>query len=153
MSITRRKVEGKISAKEKDIQALEEQLAATKAELRGMMEVLKLLPREENTVEAKKQLRPGSLTEKTFKVLAKSGRHMYVDEILAAMKKAQNKKNRSSLASVLSQYSRKQEIFSKSAPNTFGLLEWGNTPPSQAEEKSETDGDGEPRIMKRVQLV
>lgn len=133
---TRRKVEAKISQKEKEIQSLETQLAEANAELKGMKEILKILPRE--AVTNKNILRSGSMADKAYKALNKAGQPLYIDDILQSMKKAVNKKNRVSISSVLSQYARKHEIFSRPAPNTFGLLEWGVTITANQIEEGDT---------------
>lgn len=130
MGTARRKVEAKISAKEKEIKELEANLSAARAELKGMKEILKILPREQTPSSAKNILRSGSMAEKAYKVLKNNEKPLYIDDILSDMKRAVNKKNKVSLSSVLSQYARKNEIFSRPAPNTFGLLEWGDNPPT-----------------------
>jgi len=132
MTSARRKVEGKISLKKQEILVSQANTVRLEAELRGMLDVLKVLPRDESTSgETKKVLRNGSHADKAYKALKKAGEPLYVDQMLTAMKRAVSKKNRITVANVLAQYARKNEIFSRPAPNTFGLIEWGNNAPTE----------------------
>lgn len=123
MSVVRRKTENKISQMVEKIQQLKADTLAAEAELKGMKEILKFLPKEGDKA-LKTTLRVGSLAEKAYKALSKNKTSMHVSDLLLAIHRANNKKNRLSLSSVLAQYVRKVEIFSRPAPNTFGLMSW-----------------------------
>jgi hypothetical protein len=48
---------------------------------------------------------------------------MQINEILRAIGRTADKKNRLSLSGSLAHYVRAEEIFTRPAPNTFGLIE------------------------------
>jgi len=52
---------------------------------------------------------------------------MHITELLEAIGKPGDRMNRSALGGSIAAYVRKGEIFTRPAPNTFGLLELGNS--------------------------
>jgi hypothetical protein len=82
-------------------------------------ETKKLLPREDDTPE--RNLRPESLVGKTFALLQKAGKPLHVSEILKRLNEPTTKEKRLSLSGSLAAYVRRNEIFTRPAPNTFGL--------------------------------
>jgi len=137
MNSARRKVENKITVKNEEIQELKRRIAIISSEINGMKEALKYIPRDGTGKDAaKKILRSGSIAEKAYKALKKTGKPLYIDDLLPLIK---GKKDRTSVANVLAQYTRKNEIFSRPAANTFGLLEWGDTPPAEKEKDEDNE--------------
>ncbi len=49
---------------------------------------------------------------------------MHIKDILRGIGKENTRRNRSSVGASLTSYSKKGEIFSKTAPNTYGLVEF-----------------------------
>ncbi|RPI79595.1 MAG: hypothetical protein EHM45_02370 [Desulfobacteraceae bacterium] len=119
----RGKFEDKIKKKELEIQEYENKMKEAKAYLQALQDAIKLLPRE-NPVNPLKSniLRPGSNIAKTYEFLKKTGKPMHVNDILDAIGKKISNKEKISLSGSLGWYVRRKEIFSRPAPNTFGLL-------------------------------
>lgn len=143
MSSTRRKIEAKIKKKDQEIQSLEDEkneidtlILTLRAERKGMDEVLKILPHEEESGKSR-TIRANSAAGKVQKLLRKHGEPMYIADIVIGIKKANNHNNRASLAGTLNSYFRNEEIFTRPESNTFGLLEWDSqekTPEAKEDE-------------------
>lgn len=119
----REKLEDRIKKKEQEILELEIKIREAKAYLQALHDSIRLLPRKEVTLgEAESVLRPGSNIAKTYELLKKEGRPMHITEILKGIGKSATKKEKISLSGSLSWYVRRKEIFSRPAPNTFGLI-------------------------------
>jgi len=117
----RRKFEDKLRKTKKDLEEAQERVRTLGASLKTWEEALKLLPKDGE--DATKKLRPQSQLAKTRNAIKRKGSPMHIAEILEAINKANNKKNRLSLAGSLGWYVRQGEIFTRPAPNTFGLIE------------------------------
>jgi len=113
----------KIDKKTTEINELENKLLEAKAYLQGLYDSLKLLPKE--NVSPADDLRQGSDMAKARKAILKMGKPLHIVEILKEIGKDANKSNKLSLAGSLSACVRKGRVFTKSAPNTFGLIEMG----------------------------
>ncbi|HYX31184.1 MAG TPA: hypothetical protein VE863_21790 [Pyrinomonadaceae bacterium] len=111
--------------------------------LQELEAVKKSLPDEEGAESSPEiALRRGSDASKARDVLREVRRPQHVDRLLEALGKEVNKKTRASLAGQLAFYARKNQIFEKTGPNEFGLLEWKK----QDLEKKAFLADGEYRI-------
>src|SRR6266851_6954391 len=131
--------ERRISKKQQEIADLELQIRDAKSYLQALQDSLKLIPREgNNNGSSESDLRPGSALSKAKDAIKKAGKPLHINDLLIAIGKPVDKKSRVSLAGSLSNYARKGEIFTKTAPNTFGLKEFD--PPSE-EELPESFGD------------
>jgi hypothetical protein len=87
--------------------------------------VLKTLPTEEGEEGTPEiALRRGSEASKARDALREVRKPLHVDRLLEALGKEVNKKTRASLAGQLGFYARKKQVFIKTGPNEFGLLEW-----------------------------
>lgn len=126
-----------IDKKQQEIDGLEMQLRETKAYVQALQDSMKLLPRETNgiTEDAEHTLRPGSTLAKTRDVLKSAGKPLPIGDILKALGRPQDAKHRVSLAGTLSGYAKKGRTFTKTAPNTFGLLEFSGTEEMAEEEE------------------
>jgi len=138
----RRRIEERAKQKELEIQELEARWRDAKIYLQALQDVLKILPRDNSPALGAKTLRMGSAVSKAHEVMLKLGRPAHVTELLEALGQAVNRESRASLASSLASYVRRGEIFSRTAPNTFGLLELGhpNEPEDGATEPPEDFG-------------
>ncbi len=117
--------------KQQEIRSLEMQLREASAYLQALQDSMKLLPKDvESSSDAEHNLREGSTLAKTRDLLRHAGSPLPIAEILKLLGKPQDKKNRISLAGTLSGYARKGRIFTKTAPNTFGLVEFGTAEPT-----------------------
>ena len=133
----RRKLESKVAEQRKRIAELELQLAKEKAYLEGLEDSLKLFPADGASI-AVVTLREGSELAKAREILRKEGKPLHVDELLRRLGKEATRNNKGALGGSLGTYFKKGAIFTKPAPNTFGLLEFEATP--AAEEPPEDFG-------------
>jgi hypothetical protein len=117
-----------ISKKHEEIAALELKITETRAYIQGLQDSMKLLPRDLNDV-AGYALREGTALAKARDAIKLAGAPMTVSDLLKAIGKSQDKKHRVSLAGTLSGYARDGKVFLKTAPNTFGLIEFKNQAP------------------------
>lgn len=127
----RRKFDRKIREKEEEIQTLEEDLRSARAYLSAMRDALKMLPNEGDggdTENLSEVVRPGSAMDLAVRALREAAKPMHIMELLKAMGKEPTAENRGSIGSSLAAYVRRSAIFTRPAPNTFGLVEWGVLP-------------------------
>jgi hypothetical protein len=125
MSI-RQDFERRIAKKQQEITELELQLRDAKSYLQALQDSLKFIPRDASSNDSftGAGLRPGSALSKARDAIKKAGKPLHINDLLTATGKTLDKKSKVSLAGSLSNYARKQEIFTKTAPNTFGLREF-----------------------------
>jgi hypothetical protein len=100
-------------------------IEANEFAMEELQAVLKTLPAEEGEEGmAETALRRGSEASKARDALREVRKPLHVDRLLEALGKEVNKKTRASLAGQLGFYARKKQVFIKTGPNEFGLLEW-----------------------------
>jgi len=126
----------------------ERQKAGAEAYIQAMQEVLKGMPRDASEVKPEHILRAGAALARVRDLILAQGRPQNVNDILRALGKANEKKARVSLASSIGSYVRRGEIFVRTAPNTFGLLELGHR---QAMEEGPPPGFGQTRLTDIVE--
>jgi hypothetical protein len=117
-----------IDRKTQEIKDLEIQIEKARAYVQAMQDSIRLLPREAMDGNPEQSLRPGTALAKARDVLKESGKPMHINDLLKAMGKLADKKNKLSLSGSLSTYVRNGQIFCRPAPNTFGLIEMSRTP-------------------------
>lgn len=123
----RRKIEDRLRKKEQELHAYEEQAKAARIYIQALQDVLKMLPKAPDAeVSAQAVLRPGGAVALARQVILSRGEPVHISNLLSALEKEPNRENRASLTSSLSAYVRRGEIFTRSAPNTFGLIELGH---------------------------
>jgi hypothetical protein len=145
----REEVLKKIDRKEHEIKDLELRVREARAFIQGMEEVLKLLPKESAAKDPEQILRPGSAIFNAREAIKRAGKPIHISELLKALNMEINKKNRLSLSGSLSGYARRGEVFTRPAPNTFGLVELGQqSKPQSISEPPEDFGEpeGEPEL-------
>lgn len=124
-----------VDRKQQEIKNLELELEKAKTYVQALQDSMRFLPRDngqETTV-----LRPGSILARTQEILKTAGKPLHITEILKALNKPLDKKHRLSLSGSLSSYVRSSEIFSRPAPNTFGLIETSKTSSVESETTDE----------------
>jgi hypothetical protein len=120
----RQNLEKKIEIKRQEVVELEVKLRETQAFLSGMQEALKVLPREAVVGAVAQTLRAGSDLANARDYLARVGRPAHVTEILEELNKdGSTTRKRASITSSLASYARKGEIFKRTGPNVFALIE------------------------------
>ena len=122
---TRKKIKDRIKRKELEIQQLEAKIREEKAYIQALQDAIKLLPRDDD-IPAEAKLRPGSAVGKAREVILKAGRPLHISKILEAMGRSADRKGQTGLSGSIHSYVRRGEIFTRPAPNTFGLVEMGN---------------------------
>jgi hypothetical protein len=113
-----------LDRKRQEIRDLELQLEKAKTYVEALQDSMRLLPKGPSDVEV--TLRPGTALAKTREALKTAGKPMHITEILRALSLPTDKKHKLSLSGSLSTYVRNSQIFSRPAPNTFGLIEMNN---------------------------
>lgn len=119
----RQEFQKRIEKKRQEISDLESKIKEANSYLQALLDSMKWLPRDGSDLDGGQTLRPGTTLAKAQDAIRKSGHAMHVADILKAIGKPTDKKNRISLGGSLSGYVRRREIFSRPAPNTFGLIE------------------------------
>ncbi|MDP1732261.1 MAG: hypothetical protein Q8L54_14025 [Devosia sp.] len=141
----REKIQEKLRRKEAEIQSFEEKIKAARIYAQALRDVLGMLAVDESSVPTEDPadtiLRPGSSVAQARDVILRRGDPMHANDILAAIGKDTTREARASLIGSISAYVRKGEIFTRPAPNTFGLVELGHEEP-QAEETQPPQGFG-----------
>ena len=135
----RREFEKRIERKKQEVFDLERNIAEAKAYMQALLDALKLLPKDKDAPaeEPSANLRPNSDLALTAELLKGMGRPLHIDEILQGIGKPVTKENKASLGTSLGSYARRNMIFTRPMPNTFGLI-------SQVETPSEPDGEEPP---------
>jgi hypothetical protein len=122
----REDLQKKIERKKQEISDLEGQIKEAKSYVQALEDTLKMLPREgANDGSAAAFLRPHSALAKARDAIRKAGRPLHITELLQAVGKPVNRTNRSGLSGSIGAYYRRGEIFTRPAPNTYGLVELG----------------------------
>jgi hypothetical protein len=137
----RQELERRIKKKEQEISDLKTQMDKAEAYLQALTDSLRLLPKDGGQI-AESRLRPNSDLAKARDVLKKAGHPLHITNLLEGMGKPVNKSSRVSLSGSISAYARKGEIFTRPAPNTFGLKEMESN--SESEPLVEDDPEALP---------
>ncbi|GKS65311.1 hypothetical protein YTPLAS72_26150 [Nitrospira sp.] len=132
----REKIEERIRRKEQEIADWTTKIAEARSYIQGLQEAIKLMPKEGATSSAPElALRPGSSAHHAMEALKASPIPLHINALLKAMGKENTKEQRVLVGGTLSRYARLGQVFSKTGPNTFTLL--------NKSEESETSDDFE----------
>lgn len=121
----REEFQKRIEKKNLEIAELELQIREAAAYIQALQDSLRLLPKDTDVkqINPEQTLRPGTGIYNAKEAIRKAGKPLHISEILKAVGLPVDKKNRLSLAGSLASYARRKEIFTRPAPNTFGLAE------------------------------
>ena len=119
------KVEDRLRRKEREIIGLEDKIKAAHVYVQALRDVLKMMNTDDAAAPA--VLRSGSAVAKAREEIMRQGIPVHISDLLKALGKDPTRENRASLTSSLSAYVRSGEIFTRPEPNTFGLVELGQT--------------------------
>lgn len=126
------KLEDRIKRKEQEIVEFQAKIREAQAYIQALQDATKLLPREEaRSGKTETMLRPGGSAQKAFTALKEAGGPLHIKDILKAIGLLNNKNNRISLGGTLARYARNNDIFKRTAPNTFALIEGGDEEPPE----------------------
>ena len=120
-------IKDRIRKKEQEIQSLEEKLRTARIYIQALNDVMKVLQKTTDDTPAESVLRRGSTVSQARDVIFERGKPVHINELLEALGKEVTREGRASLTSSLAAYVRREEIFTRPAPNTFGLIELGHT--------------------------
>jgi hypothetical protein len=143
----RRKLTREIEKQEQKILQMQADLAAAQAYLRAQQDFLKMLPRDDGVGDAAVTLRANSDLARARDAIRKSGKPLHITDILQKLNKSVTHEARSSLAGSIGWYVRRNEIFTRPAPNTFGLKEF-NKSVEEEEEPPDNFGMQEEKVEK-----
>jgi hypothetical protein len=122
-----RKIEDRLRKKEQEVAALEDKLRAGRIYIQALRDILKMLgDGNESESETDSILRSGSAVDQARSVIIERKKPVHIDDILAALGRDVTREAKASLTSSLAAYVRRGEIFTRPAPNTFGLSELGH---------------------------
>jgi hypothetical protein len=130
-------VMARIKEKEAEIQVLEGRLAEAKAYLQALKDVMDFMPGNDDPGDAS-LLKPGSAVALAREAILGAGKALHIDELLTSAGKVPTREAKVSLSSALSAYVRRQEIFTRPAMSTFGLIDLGHF------SENATDASAEP---------
>jgi hypothetical protein len=151
----RQKIHDRLRKKEQEVQALEERVRTARTYIQALQDVLKLLDGDKSqevgvVASAESVLRPGSAVHKARTAILTASAPMHINALTEAIGGDSSREGRISLASSLAAYVRKGEIFTRPAPNTFGLVELGHkTTPDEDDGPPAGFGQTVPRIAPR----
>lgn len=131
----RARIEQLLRKKQTEVVTLEEKLKAAKAYINALRDVLKVTAGEASDSEPK--LKDGSSVAMAREAILTRGEPVRLDDLLLSIGKEPTQANRSSLAGSLAAYVRRNEIFTRPAPNTFGLVELGHDQSEEVVEDNE----------------
>ena len=118
--------------KSQEIIDLEHQIDMARSYLQAIQDSMKALPREssiqQNGGDTSLDLRPGTILARAKDALQKNGSPMHIIALLSAIEVENTKKARVSLVGSLGAYVRKGSVFTRPAPNTFGLVGMDSLP-------------------------
>jgi len=112
--------------KAQEIADLEHQIDMARVYLQAIQDSMKALPKDSQAQgqadDRAGELRAGSVLARTREAIHKHGQPMHINAILEAIGLENTKKVRVSLIGSLGNYVRKGAVFTRPAPNTFGLM-------------------------------
>ena len=111
-------INDRLRKKEAEVHVLEEKLRNARIYVQALTDVARALQGEAN---ADSDLKTGTMIAQARDALLKAKRPLHVDELLKAIGRSAGSK--SSLTGSLAAYVRREEIFTRPAPNTYGLVE------------------------------
>ncbi|MGF1627542.1 MAG: hypothetical protein ACFCVH_21900 [Alphaproteobacteria bacterium] len=137
-------IEERIRKKQAEIQSLERRLEAAKVYVQALNDVLKVFesaPAEDAAAES--VLRKGSAVARARDVILREGAPVHIDILLNRLGRKVTRESKASLTGSLAAYVRRGEIFTRPAPNTFGLIELKHFETTASEEDTLPEGFGE----------
>ena len=126
MSTVQATLEERIRKKEQEIRQFQHQIDAAQEFVRATREALALFLKADKA-HPNEGMRRGGSASKTLQYLKKEGQARHIGDIVVGIGRKNDTKNRSAVAAQLSQYVRDGKLFTRPVPNTFGLIEWGDS--------------------------
>lgn len=125
------KLTSEIGKQQSKIAKLRHDLKSAEIYLQAQMDMLNLIPKEDGgPSNDDASLRTGSDPARVREILVSAGKPMHVMDLLTKLGKEPNPANRATLSGTLGRYVAKNKVFTKTAPNTFGLLAFSASGPT-----------------------
>ena len=122
-------IRARLLKKEQEIEQLEDKIRSARIYVQALQDILRLVEEDPDPSSvAGSALRPGSSVAKARDEILRRGAPVHIGDLLSALGKDASRESRSSLTSSLAAYVRRGEIFTRPAPNTFGLIELQHEP-------------------------
>jgi hypothetical protein len=120
-------LEKKIEKEKQKIAELRASLDKAESFVAGLQEALRMMPKD-GAPEKRAEfiMRPGSDMSKARDFLKQASKPMHINEILKGLGKEVNSSNKTSISGSLDNYVRRQQVFTKTAARTYGLVEFAN---------------------------
>ena len=110
-------IHDRLRKKEAEAQALEDKLRSARIYVQALTDILRALDGEGSS---NGELKAGTMIAQARDAILKAKRPLHVDDLLTAIGRPVDSK--SSLTGSLAAYVRREEIFTRPAPNTYGLI-------------------------------
>jgi hypothetical protein len=136
----RREFEKLIEKKRTEIVDAQKAIAGAEAYIQAMMDAIKKLPKDDNAPAP--LVRPGSDVEKIRDAILNARKPLHISEIIVALGRNDDADSKAKIAGLLGWYTSKGKVFTKTAPNTFGLVE--TSPPDLPPQFGTTEETEEP---------
>lgn len=137
----------RLRKKMQEVQSLEEKLRTARIYVQALQDVMKAMGATPTAPETKpeRSLRAGSGVSQARDVILKAGKPVHISDLLSGIGKEDTRDGRASLTSSLAAYVRRGEIFTRPAPNTYGLVELGHESIVEPEPEPPEDFGSAPR--------
>ncbi|MEL6503775.1 MAG: hypothetical protein AAFO61_10615 [Pseudomonadota bacterium] len=113
-----------IEKKESEIRSLEKKLSEARVYVQALHDLMKVMETDEaENAAAEGTIREGSAVDQARKAILQAGKALHLDEILAAIGRESTRETKASLNGSLAAYVRRNEIFTRPKPSTYGLVE------------------------------
>jgi hypothetical protein len=123
----RKLIEDRLRKKEQEVRSYEEKIREAKIYVQALRDILKMMDRAvEVEISPDTTLKPGSMIAQAREAIIKRGAPIHLDDLLDALGKEITRESKASLAGSIAAYVRRNEIFTRPAPSTFGLIELGH---------------------------
>jgi hypothetical protein len=119
-------VADRLQRKLQELHALEEKLRSAKIYVQALQDVMKALGGPLDDARVDTVLKSGSAVSQAREVILEAGKPVHISDLMRSLGREDSRESRASLASALAAYVRRGDIFTRPAPNTFGLAELGH---------------------------
>lgn len=113
----------KIQKKQQEIEEIRAKIREAEIYLQAYQEILRMFPSEDGDLPLHRNLKPDSAIGKARDAIKAAARPLHISEILTALGRPVDKNNRAAIGGSIAAYVRRGEVFTRPAPNTFGLVE------------------------------
>lgn len=122
----------RIKKKQAEVQSLERKLESARVYLQALEDVMREIEKVGGDAGAETALRSGSSVARAREIILEAGEPVHIDHLLERLGKEVTRETKASLTGSLAAYVRRDEIFTRPAPNTFGLIELSHDKPLPA---------------------